>query len=68
MMQTSVLQNGELFSVIFARYSELSTTLLATGVEDTATILGLHTLAETMFVYAFAIVGLECSFHFLLCF
>jgi hypothetical protein len=37
--------------------------LLATSRKNAATILGLHTQAETMLVDALAIVGLECSFH-----
>ena len=52
-----------LFAVVLIRNGQLLTTFCTTCRQNTATILRCHTLAETMFVGATAVVGLECSFH-----
>ena len=61
--RTYLNSSEKLFSVVFAWNSKLLAALLATSRKNAATILGLHTQAETMLVDALAIVGLECSFH-----
>ena len=52
-----------LLSVMLVRYSQLLAALGATRSQHAATVLGGHTLAETMLVHAAAIVRLKCSFH-----
>ena len=56
-----------LFSMMFTWHSELFASLPATSRENTTTIGGLHTKAETMLVNPLSVVGLECSFHLLFC-
>ena len=58
------VQQG-LLAVILVRNSELLTAMSTTRSKYATTILGLHTLAETMLVNATAIVRLKCSFHVL---
>ena len=56
------VQQG-LLAVILVRNSELLTAMSTTRSKYATTILGLHTLAETMLVNATTVVWLECSFH-----
>ena len=48
--------------------SEAVTTLSATTGKDLATIGSAHAMTEAMLVGFLAVRGLECSFHFYLCF
>ena len=48
----------------FVRHGQLLAALCAAGCQYAASVGRLHTLAEAMFVVSFAVVGLECSFHF----
>jgi hypothetical protein len=52
-----------LLSMMLVTDGELLTTLCAARSQHAATVLGGHTLAETMLVHAAAIVRLKCSFH-----
>jgi hypothetical protein len=49
--------------VTLVGYGQLLATLGTARSQHAATVLGGHTLAETMLVHATAIVGLKCSFH-----
>ena len=48
----------------FVRHGQLLAALCAAGSQYAASVGRLHALTETMFVVSFAVVGLECSFHF----
>jgi hypothetical protein len=45
------------------RYGQLLTAFGTTGSQHAATILGSHSLTESVLVHSPAVVGLECSFH-----
>lgn len=49
--------------MVLVRNSELLTAVSTTGSQHAATILGSHSLAETMLVHATTVVRLKCSFH-----
>ena len=49
--------------MVLVRNSEFLTAVCTAGSKYATTILGLHTLTETMLVHAAAVVWLECSFH-----
>ena len=55
-----------LLAVNFVRYSQLLATFGAAACQYSATVLGSHSLTETVLVVAATVVGLECSFHFLI--
>ena len=59
---------SQLLSVVLIRNGELLAAMSTTRSEYATTILGLHTLTETVLVNATAIVWLECSFHFIILF
>lgn len=44
-------------------YGQLFTTAGTASAQHATSVLGGHSLAETMLIYAATIVGLECSFH-----
>ena len=46
-------------------YSQFLATFGATGCEYATAVGGCHSLKESVFVAAFALGGLECTFHFL---
>ena len=52
----------------FVRNGQLLATFCTTSCQYATAISSLHTLTETMLVVSLTIVGLECSFHFLLCY
>ena len=52
------------FAMNFVRHGQLLAALCAAGSQYAASVGRLHALTETMFVVSFAVVGLECSFHF----
>jgi len=58
----------ELLSVILVRYGKFLTAMLAARSQHSTTILSLHSLTEAVLVHSSAIVGLKCSFHFILLF
>ena len=51
--------------MVLVRNSEFLTAVCTAGSKYATTILGLHTLTETMLVHAATIVWLKCSFHFI---
>lgn len=53
----------DLLSVVLVRNSKLLTTLGTAGGKHTTTILGCHSLTETVLVHSSSVVGLKCSFH-----
>ena len=65
-MQTVLPCGLRLFTVALVRYSQLLAAMSAARSQHATTILCCHTLAETMLVYAAAIVRLKCSFHCLI--
>ena len=50
----------------FVRHSQLLATLGAAACQYSATVLGSHSLTETVLVVAATVVRLECSFHILI--
>ena len=48
---------------IFVGDGEFLAAVAAAGGKDPAAVGGRHSLTETVFVHAFAVGGLECSFH-----
>ena len=52
-----------LFTVTLIRNCQLFATVLTTVSQNATTILGCHSLTETVLVHTTAIVGLKCSFH-----
>ena len=52
----------------FVRNGQLLATFCTTSCQYATAISSLHTLTETMLVVSLTIVGLECSFRFLLCY
>ena len=58
-----LLPTNGLLSVSLVRNGQLLAALCTARSQDATAILGGHTLAETMLVYAATIVRLKCSFH-----
>lgn len=55
-------------SVYFVGYGEFLASVTAAGCQHAAAVSGLHAMAEAMLVVALAVVGLECSLHFVMSF